>query len=300
MIEITWQFDPDNPAVERHPVTAAEVVALLGEGNAAFASIDPTRPEASHYVMSVTAEDLGFGGAPGEAPQQTPFAALLGCADARVPPELVLSQSANDVFVVRVAGNVLGAECVGSLDYAISHLPSLRLLAVIGHTGCGAVAAAVDAYLRPATYLGVSHNLPLRAVVDAIMAAVRGADAALRARHGDDVARRPGYRLALIDTAVLLNAAVAADALSRMFSDRLSDSLDVAFGVYDLASRLIGTPSLQTGAWRAGLIPPPNGDEFLAFIETVVGSPHIRGLLDTPSARPSSPTRPEWPLPGRK
>jgi hypothetical protein len=89
---------------------------------------------------------------------------------------------------------------------------------------------------------------------------------------------------ALIDTAVLLNAAVAADALSRMFSDRLSESLDVAFGVYDLASRLIGTPSLQTGEWQGDLIPPPSGDEFLAFIDTVVGSQHVRGLLDTPSA----------------
>jgi carbonic anhydrase len=278
MIEISWLFDPANPAVEQHPETALAARQLLHDGNLAFAAIGSEGH--SRMVMHVGAEDLGLGGSPGEVPKQTPFAALLCCADARVPPELVLSQSANDVFVVRVAGNVLGSECVGSLDYAISHLPSLRLIAVIGHTGCGAVAAAVDAYLRPSTYLGVSHKLPLRAVVDAIMAAVRGADTALRARHGDGVVNSPGYRRALIDTTVVLNAAVAGDAVRRIFSDSLSPTLDVAFGVYDLASRLIGTPSAEAAAdWRPGLLAPPSGDDFLAFIDDVAGSRHVASLL---------------------
>jgi carbonic anhydrase len=279
MIEITWQFDPANPAVERHPATAIEACTLLLDGNAAFASIDPASPTSSHLIMQVSAEDLGFGAEAGEIPQQVPFAALLGCADARVPPELVLSQSANDVFVVRVAGNVLGAECVGSIDYAISHLPSLRVIAVVGHTGCGAVAAAVDAYLHPATYLGLSHNLPLRAIVDAIMAAVRGADTALRARYGDDVTAEAGYRSALIDTAVLLNTAVGADALRRMFADRLSIELDVVFGVYDLTSRLIGAPSAAAD-WAPSLQPPPSGEEFRAFTEGVVASVHVARLIE--------------------
>ncbi len=120
-----------------------------------------------------------------------------------------------------MAGNVLGAECVGSLDYAVSHLPSLRLLAVVGHTGCGAVGAAVDAYLDPTTYLALSANLPLRAIVDAIMPAVRGAARALRLEHSTDVVRRAGYRAALVDTCVVINSAVAADAIHRMFKDSL-------------------------------------------------------------------------------
>ena len=86
------------------------------------------------------------------APRQTPFAALLGCADARVPLELVFSRSANDAFAVRVAGNVLGAECVGSLDFAVTQLPSIRVVAVVGHTGCGAVGAMEGAVERTIAY----------------------------------------------------------------------------------------------------------------------------------------------------
>ena len=186
--------------------------------------------------------------------------------------------------MVRVAGNVLGAECVGSLDYAITHLSSLRLLTVMGHTGCGAVAAAVDSYLRPIVYLGLSSELPLRAVVDAIMAAVRGADVALRRSHGEDVVSRPGYRLALIDAAVVLNAAVAADALRTMFEVRLGAELDIVFGVYDLVSRRVGLPTDSEMRWIPGLARAPHGDEFVEFIRTVVTSAHITRLLDVEPA----------------
>src|SRR5690606_4347633 len=126
-------------------------------------------------------------------------------ADARVPVELIFGQQANDLFVVRVAGNVLGDECLGSLGYAVDQLGTVRLLAVLGHTGCGAVTTAVDAYLNPVGYLGVAANFPLQAIVSKLMAPVRGAAAALAAVYGETVAARPGYRQALIETAVMLN-----------------------------------------------------------------------------------------------
>jgi carbonic anhydrase len=283
MIEICWRYDPATRVVERQPATASHAIALLSEGNAAFAALGTTTDADARHVVPIVAEDLGLAGAPGDAPLQTPFAALLGCADARVPLELVFAQSANDAFVVRVAGNVLAAECVGSLDFAVSSLPTVRLLAVLGHTGCGAVSATVDGYLEPAGYLRVTSNLPLRAIVDSLVAAVHAADRALRACHGDDVVGCSGYRPALIDLAVVLNAAVAADALRTLFAARLGDTLGVAFGVYDLASRQVGLPDPAPAGepWRPGLVAPPDAETFTQFAHDVAGSRYIDALLAT-------------------
>lgn len=277
MIEITWQYDPDAGMVERVPETAEEAMLMLHMGNSAFADMGRARGD-HRYVIPITAEELGLGDRPGEAPAQEPMAVVLGCADARVPLELVFSQSANDLFAVRVAGNILGSDCVGSMDYAITHLPSVRLLAVVGHTGCGAVQAAVDAYVAPNTYLGLSANLPLRRIVDTVVPAVHGADVGLREHYGPDVALRPGYRAALVDAAVVVNAAIAADAMQRIFAEHLGERLGAAFGVYDLGSRLVGLPDLQMD-WRHGLFPPPPEEQMPDFVDAVVRSLHIRALL---------------------
>lgn len=75
---------------------------------------------------------------------QQPFATVLGCADSRIPPELIFDQGFGDLFVIRVAGNVIGEEVAGSIQYAVQHLRT-PLLVVLGHEGCGAVTAAVQA-----------------------------------------------------------------------------------------------------------------------------------------------------------
>jgi carbonic anhydrase len=74
---------------------------------------------------------------------QHPFAVILGCADSRVPPELLFDQGLGDLFVIRVAGNVVDDDILGSLEYAVVHLDS-RLIMVLGHEQCGAVSAAVE------------------------------------------------------------------------------------------------------------------------------------------------------------
>jgi carbonic anhydrase len=81
--------------------------------------------------------------------EQKPFATVLGCSDSRVPPELVFDQGFGDLFIVRVAGNVIAADVVASLAYAALHLGT-QLFVVMGHTGCGAVTAALDAKLKKA------------------------------------------------------------------------------------------------------------------------------------------------------
>ena len=80
---------------------------------------------------------------------QKPFATILGCSDSRVPVELVFDQGFGDLFVVRVAGNVVADDVVGSIAYAALHLRT-PLFVVLGHVGCGAVTAAVDTKLKKA------------------------------------------------------------------------------------------------------------------------------------------------------
>lgn len=281
MIEITWRYEPGAPP---HPMpgTYQEALAMLRSGNRTFAGLTRSRDGQIHHVVPIEAGDLGLGDGPGRAPRQSPYAAVIGCADARVPLELVFLESANSIFAVRVAGNVLGAECVGSLDYAISHLPSVRLLAALGHTRCGAVGAAVDAYLDPTKYLALAANLPLRAIIDSLMPIVRGAARALRLRHTTDVVQRAGYRAVLIDTAVVVNTAVTADAISRLFADRLTDGRGVAFGVYDLSTRRVGLPAPEGSAdrWKPGMVSPPSGLALEQFVMDLVASPHLTRMLD--------------------
>jgi carbonic anhydrase len=75
---------------------------------------------------------------------QHPFATLLCCSDSRVPPELIFDQGFGDLFIVRVAGNIIATDVLGSIQYASHHLHT-PLFVVLGHEGCGAVTAAVDA-----------------------------------------------------------------------------------------------------------------------------------------------------------
>lgn len=74
---------------------------------------------------------------------QEPFAIVLGCADSRVPAELVFGQGPGDLFVIRVAGNVVAPPLIGSVEYAAAHLGT-RLVVVLGHSSCGAVTAALE------------------------------------------------------------------------------------------------------------------------------------------------------------
>lgn len=88
----------------------------------------------------------------GNAPRHEPKAAVLACSDARVPPSIVFDQPAGNLFIVRIAGNTAVPAAVASLDYAVANL-GVDLVVVMGHTSCGAVAAAAagtcDGYLEP-------------------------------------------------------------------------------------------------------------------------------------------------------
>jgi len=109
----------------------------------------------------------------GLAKGQQPYAAILGCADSRVPPEVIFDAGPGELFVIRVAGNVLSAEVAGSLQYAGVHLLT-PLLVVMGHDGCGAVKAALASRNE-----GVQHHSRIQILVDSILPAMEYVDSSL-------------------------------------------------------------------------------------------------------------------------
>ncbi len=108
----------------------AQAIEALIDGNTRF--FDGTSKRSELGANERRAQIIG----------QTPFAAVLACSDSRVPVELVFDQGFGDLFVVRVAGNVVGESGLGTLEYAIRHL-NIHLIMVLGHEGCGAVSAAL-------------------------------------------------------------------------------------------------------------------------------------------------------------
>jgi carbonic anhydrase len=283
-IEVIYRFDPDHPPRRNPPRTPAAARQRLVAGNLAFSELLDSRG-GSARVIPLDPRDVGHGAEPGVVPEQTPFAAVLGCSDARAPVEMIFQRQSNDLFVVRVAGNGVGSAPLGSLRYAASTFTrSLRLLVVLGHSQCGAVTAAVDALITPDSYLPLAANQPLRSIVDSILVAVRKAYLALEAAHGRGVVRRPGYRAALIETSVALNACLGAFALKR---DLESRSRRVLFGCYDLTTRLVGLPlSPVDPRPQVGLFSPPAGDaELRGLAGRVAASARVLGLLEGPRRR---------------
>ena len=285
-IDVVYRFDLDRPARRPGPRSAVEVQRRLERGNRSFATLFDGHAH-GRRIIPVDPGEVGHGPEAGLAPKQRPFAAVLGCADARVPVEMVFQQRANDLFVVRVAGNGLGSGCLGSLRYAAGNFgDSLRLVLVLGHSQCGAVSAAVDAFLKPRNYLPLAADYPLRSIVDSILVAVRTASLAIEAAHGAEAARQPGYRAALVEVSVAVNAALAAFALRQELGTR---RCRVLFGSYDLASRLVRLPLAPPGRGRAsetGLFPAPTADEeFRRLVTRVAGSGAVAALLQSSPRR---------------
>ncbi len=99
---------------------------------------------------------------------QEPFAIILGCSDSRVPAEIVFDQGLGDLFVIRVAGNVVAPSQIGSVEFAAQAFGT-PLVVVLGHSGCGAVAATLDQIERPLA----NRSVNLSAIVDRIRPAIQ-------------------------------------------------------------------------------------------------------------------------------
>ena len=119
---------------------------------------------------------------------QKPFAVILGCSDSRVPVEIVFDQGLGDLFVIRVAGNIVASSQVGSVEFAAGEFGT-RLVVVLGHTQCGAVTATLNALQQPAER--PSRNL--RSIVDRIRPSVEGF-LSTDLRHDQDELTRQAVR----------------------------------------------------------------------------------------------------------
>ncbi|MCR4891133.1 MAG: carbonic anhydrase [Lachnospiraceae bacterium] len=112
-------------------LTADEAIKKLKEGNLAYTSQDTFQSDISNKTL----EHFAING-------QEPYAIIIGCSDSRVIPERIFHASIGDLFTIRVAGNVIDDHQLGSIEYAAGHLGT-KLIVVLGHTGCGAVTAAI-------------------------------------------------------------------------------------------------------------------------------------------------------------
>src|SRR5213595_3571449 len=119
-------------------ISATEAFERLKAGNERFSAGQGKFPTVQKDILAELAKG------------QQPYATILGCSDSRVPPELVFDAGFGELFVVRVAGNVLGPSILGTLQYAGTHLHT-PLFVVLGHEGCGAVKAAIASKFQGAS-----------------------------------------------------------------------------------------------------------------------------------------------------
>jgi len=146
------------PETDTPGISADEALRRLIDGNRRFRLGEPRFPTIQKDILVHLAEG------------QQPFATVLGCSDSRVPPELIFDVGLGALFVVRVAGNVVSPEVRGSMQYAAVHLHT-PLFVVLGHDGCGAVQAALDATLH-----GVRQPSRIQTLVEDIVPGLPAVD----------------------------------------------------------------------------------------------------------------------------
>jgi carbonic anhydrase len=139
-------------------IPAKEALALLRAGNLRFVSEVRSRDAVESRARRL---ELTAG--------QEPFAAILGCSDSRVPVEIVFDQGLGDLFVIRVAGNIVAPSLIGSVEFAAAQFGT-RLVVVLGHSYCGAIEATLEQLQRPVE----NQSRNLRSIVDFVRPAVEG------------------------------------------------------------------------------------------------------------------------------
>lgn len=198
-------------------ISAVEAFKLLREGNLRFAS----HVSGDDVFLSQTRRT--------ELTKiQEPLAIILGCSDARVPAELVFDQGLGDLFVIRVAGNIVAPSQVGSVEFAASRFGT-RLVIVLGHSECGAVLATLEELRRPTE----NQSRNLASIVDRVRPSIESL------LESD----RPGNSAALVRKAVRANIRASADHLrhgSRVLEQLIQEEGLVVVGAeYSLETGIV-------------------------------------------------------------
>lgn len=197
-------------------ISAREALQRLREGNLRFRS--DVRASDAFLSQSRRAE---------LAKSQEPFAIILGCSDSRVPAEIVFDQGLGDLFVIRVAGNIIAPSQVGSVEFAAARFGT-PLVVVLGHSQCGAILATLEELRRPTE----NQSRNLRAIVDRVRPSVEGL---IEAGLGHDLE-------ALVNQAVRANIRASANHLrhgSQVLEQLIQDDRLLVVGA---------EYSLETGA----------------------------------------------------
>ena len=267
-VDIIYRYEARDTPARPLPADSNAALLRLNGGNSNFAALlDHVKNESGiQRIILVDPRDLGLDSDVAGTPKQRPFAAVLGCSDARVPIELIFNEGPNDLFVVRVAGNGLGMEVLGSLKYAVDHLGgTLKLIVVLGHSGCGALTAAVDVFLNPRNYGTIAAKHSIRSILDRSLIVVQASANKLLSAFGPDVTNNPGYRQALIEASIVTNAALSAYSIQQEFIAHELPELRAAYGVYVLETREVWAP-------RAGNI---NGTGLAEAPRDLAGFAHL-------------------------
>ena len=196
------------------PETAEQALEMLKQGNARF--VENVQNPQSTLLASNALTHV-----------HEPFAIILGCSDARVPAEIVFDQGLGDLFVIRVAGNVVAPSQIGSVEFATEKFAT-KLVVVLGHSHCGAVTACVETLINPDQQF--SPNL--RSIVDRIRPSVYNLHEIYTA-NGQDIDAQE-----LINRGFKANVRMSVTQLkhgSRILEDAVNNgSLIIVGAVYDL------------------------------------------------------------------
>jgi len=283
-VDITYRYGPQDVVARPRPADSEAALNRLNDGNRAFAALlEGFEDQAGgvQRIVPVDPSDLALLSGKEGPPKQRPFAAVVGCSDARVPVELIFNEGPNDLFIIRVAGNSLGTEVLGSLKFAVDHLSdNLKLIVVLGHSGCGALTTAVDVFLNPTGYLPLAGKHSLRYILDALLIVVQACAKKIHEAFGPNILHHPDYRRALIEASIVTHAALAAYSIRQEF--QLSQTgLQVVYGVYLLETRQVWTP-YAIGMKKSGLTPAPrDAAEFVALGDAILHSDRIASLIKT-------------------
>ncbi len=280
-VDIIYRYEATKTALKPMPPDSKSALLRLEQGNKEFAALLQHIDDEQGRIQQVIPVDPRDLGLVSGTPKQHPFAVVLGCSDARVPVELIFDEGPNDLFVIRVAGNGLGADVLGSLKYAVENLGgSLKLIVVLGHSGCGALTTAVDVFLNPRDYLPLAAKHSLRNILDRLLLVVQTSARKLLAAFGPDVALSPGYRQALIEASILSNAALSAYSIEQEFAAGASADIKTVYGVYLLETREIWVPRLGN-VDEVRLAPAPRDLEgFVELGDAIVRSPRITSYIN--------------------
>jgi carbonic anhydrase len=137
-------------------ISPQDALRRLKEGNDRFAAGAPSVDSSAHHLRRIALSQ-----------RQEPFAIVLGCSDSRVPAEFIFDQGLGDLFVIRVAGNIVAPSQVGSVEFGVERFGT-SLVVVLGHSTCGAVLATLEQLLRPTE----EQSPNLRSIVDRVRPSV--------------------------------------------------------------------------------------------------------------------------------